>query len=171
MADFSPEQQRTIAAIVRQLLDAQPRVAGPPGPVGPQGPQGDPGLDGGNANGSSGNKWNPAELGFFDPHYDGKSLASGASSIDNTSKDTFFRDVHHFITRAREMAITKGGQLVRDNLWLSLRGTALEWWTGELSDAERRMARMTRLVKRNYPNGSHCCTAASNSLAAWLWIA
>lgn len=140
MEDFTPEQQRTIAAIVSQVLDARPL---PPGPAGPPGPVGPPGLDGNNNTGGSNNKWNPAELGFFDPHYDGKSLASGASPIDNTSKDTYFRDVHHFITRAKEMATTKGGQLVRDNLWLSLRGTALEWWTGELSDAERRMARMT----------------------------
>ena len=33
----------------------------------------------------------------------------------------------------------KTAEMVRENLWLNLQGTALSWWTGQLSDTERRI--------------------------------
>ncbi|KAL8798875.1 MAG: hypothetical protein Q9200_007677 [Gallowayella weberi] len=56
--------------------------------------------------------------------------------------DTIFRDVHLFIERAKELVDLKGADMVRENLWLSLRGTALEWWTGEMSETEKRLAKL-----------------------------
>ena len=32
-------------------------------------------------------------------------------------------------------------ELVRDNLWLNLKGDIIDWWDGELSDPERRLRR------------------------------
>lgn len=84
-------------------------------------------------------RWNANELGFFDSHYDGKTVHSGAPPIEYTGKDTYFRDIHLFLDRAKQFMPAKGAETVRDNLWLSLRGTALSWWTSELSDTERRI--------------------------------
>ncbi|KAL8636664.1 MAG: hypothetical protein Q9228_005964, partial [Teloschistes exilis] len=64
---------------------------------------GDDGNDGRDAvRGNGSPQWNAADLGFFDPNYDGKS-ASTASPIEHAGKDTFFRDVHLFIERAKDL--------------------------------------------------------------------
>ena len=84
-------------------------------------------------------KWMANDLGFFDPNYDDKTVHT-AAAIEHAGKDTFFRDVHLFLDRAKQLGATKGFKAVRDNLWLSLRGNALSWWTSELSDDQRRLA-------------------------------
>ena len=63
--------------------------------------------------------------------------------MKHADKNTYFRNIHLFITRAKEMTITKDDQVVRDNLWMSFRDIALKWWIDELSNIERRMTRMT----------------------------
>lgn len=70
-------------------------------------------------------RWNANELGFFDPHYNDKTVHSGAPPIEHAGKDTYFRDIHLFLDRAKQFVPTKGTEMIRDNLWLSLRGTAL----------------------------------------------
>ena len=87
-------------------------------------------------------KWNSVDLNFFDFFYDDKSLASEANLIVNIDKNIYFRDVHLFIVRAKKMTFTKDEQLIRNNLWLNLRNTALKWWTNELSNVERRLTKM-----------------------------
>ena len=83
-------------------------------------------------------RWMANDLGFFDPNYDDKTIHT-AASIEHAGKDTFFRDVHLFVDRATQLSATKSFKVVRDNLWLSLRGSAISWYTSELSDAERRL--------------------------------
>lgn len=129
----------TAAAAVAQYVRENPSQQGPPGPPGSTGPTGNDGLNAG-ANGGQ-PRWNPGDLGFFDPNYDGKSVSTG-SPIEHTGKETYFRDVHLFVERANDLAATKGAALVRENLWMSLRGTALEWWTAELSATEKRITRL-----------------------------
>lgn len=142
MAAFTQDQQNMIAQIVNQVIQAQAQnLRGQPGPPGEPGPQGLPGPPGDGAN--AGSKWNARDLGFFNPRYDDKTLASGGAPIEHVGSDTYFRDIHLFITHAKQLVITKGGQLVRDNLWLNLKGDALDWWDGELSPQERRLARMS----------------------------
>ncbi len=85
------------------------------------------------------NRWNAREIGFYDPHYDGKTVHT-AAPIEHADKDTYFCDIHLFLDRAKRFLPTKGAGMVRENLWLNLRGTALSWWTSELSDTERRIA-------------------------------
>ena len=135
--------------IVNTVNTAVGNLTLPPGPQGQQGPAGNDGQDGRdgidgrdgtNAAGGSGGppRWNPGELGFFDPNYDGKSVSTG-SAIEHAGKETYFRDVHLFIDRAKDIAAIKEAKTVRENLWMSLRGTALEWWTAEMSPAEKRL--------------------------------
>ena len=132
--------------IVNTVNTAVGNLTLPPGPQGPAGNDGQDGRDGingrdgTNAAGGSGGppRWNPGELGFFDPNYDGKSVSTG-SAIEHAGKETYFRDVHLFIDRAKDIAAIKEAKTVRENLWMSLRGTALEWWTAEMSPAEKRL--------------------------------
>ena len=92
-------------------------------------------------------RWIPGEVGFFDPMYDGKSVSSGAPALEHTGKDTYFRNVHLFIERADEHVSLKGEEVVKNNLWTCLRGTALEWWTGELSEVEHRITKLGDGIK------------------------
>ena len=103
------------------------------GPQGERGERGEPGPPG---NGSE--RWNPGEIGFFDPMYDGKSVITG-NPIEHTGKDTYFRDVHLFIERIKDMAAIKSAEMVRNNLYTCLRGTALAWYTGVLTDDQKRL--------------------------------
>lgn len=75
-------------------------------------------------------RWMANALGFFDPNYDDKTVHT-APAIEHAGKDTFFRDIHLFIDRATQLSATQSFKLVRDNLWLSLRGSAISWYTSE----------------------------------------
>ncbi len=48
------------------------------------------------------------------------------------NKDVYYRNVHLFIKRVLNIAITKGVDLVRTNLNTCLRDIALIWYTIEL---------------------------------------
>ena len=86
-------------------------------------------------------RWVSSELGFFDPNYDEKSISTG-NAIEHDGTKTYFRDVHLFVQRAKEMVITKGAAVVRNNLWMCLQGEALEWWHSELDDDKREMTKL-----------------------------
>ena len=145
MADQIPMTADQLRAFITDTVNAAvanlnpnfgPPNHGPPNPGTPPGPP-----ENGNLPGHTDrNKWNAGDVGFYDPNYEGKSVGS-ASPIEHTGKETYFRDVHLFIERAKELAAVKGGEMVRNNLWTCLRGTALEWWTAEVSDAEKRLSK------------------------------
>lgn len=131
---FTQQQWTALQGLLRSI----PGQPGPPGPPGNPGPAGTNGTDAtGTASGQP--RWNPGDLGFFDPNYDSKSTSMG-SPIEHAGKETYFRDIHLFVERAKDLAVIKGS-MVRENLWTCLRGTALEWWTAELSDAEKRLTK------------------------------
>ena len=102
-----------------------------PGPPGPPGPAGTPGrnrttvVTTGDVNST---RWNPSEMGFFDPMYDNKSVNTG-SAIEHVGKNIYFRDVQFFIERVKKISLIKPVDFVRVNLWMNFRGTAFEWWT------------------------------------------
>ena len=145
MIDFIVKQQRIIAVIVREAIQTISRERDDDDDDAESFDSSDSLGPSGQSDDNIGNniKWNFANLGFFDSYYDDKSLASETNSIVNTDKDTYFRDVHLFIVRAKEMTLTRDEQLVKNNLWFSLKNTALKWWTDELFDVERRMTKMT----------------------------
>ena len=112
-------------------------VPGPPGPPGEPGPPGIPGQDAVNGNGNS-NRLQGSDVGFFDPFYNGKS-SDTAVGMEHSGKETYFRDVTMFIDRIKDVARVKGVELVRNNLQIYLRGEALEWYTCQLTDNEKRL--------------------------------
>ena len=77
-------------------------------------------------------------MGFFDFNYNDKTIYI-AALIEHTDKNIYFRNIHLFLDRAKQFILIKEAELVRENLWLSLRDIALSWWTSELFDIERRI--------------------------------
>ena len=79
------------------------------------------------------NRWNAAEIEFFDLHYDDK-IATTVSTIEHVDKNIYFRDVHVFIKRVKNMTTIKSAEMMRKNLYFCLRNVALEWYTFILSE-------------------------------------
>ena len=133
---FSQQQWNALQRLMRQSAAA---AAGPPGPPGPPGPAG-PAAANNAGNGYTGT-WNPQEVGYFDPFYDNKTVVTGGP-IEHAGKDTYFRDVHIFIDRIKDMAIVKGEKLVRDNLYTCFKGKALHWYSSILSPEQKRLVKL-----------------------------
>ena len=138
---FSQQQWNALERLISRIPAVQGQQ-GEQGPVGPEGPTG-PQAESSSSNNGNNERWNPADLGYFDPHLD-KSYGEG--EIVTVGKDIYYRSVILFIERVRDLATIKTDTLVRTNLNTSLRGAALKWYTAELSNLER-----TGL--RNDPNG------------------
>ena len=69
-------------------------------------------------------RWNAADIDFFDSLYDDK-FASIDNVIEHSKKDIYFRNVHVFIERIKDMSQIKSEAIVRNNLYTCLRKTAL----------------------------------------------
>lgn len=132
---FTEAQLAELRAMMAEFRAGMP--AGPSGPPGPQGEQGEPGPAGVGGNGG-GDRFNSDDVGYFDPFYEGKSLDT-APAIEHTGKSTFFRDIHVFIDRVKDVARAKGEELLRQNLQICLRGGALAWYTTELTENDKRL--------------------------------
>jgi hypothetical protein len=115
------EIQRMINEAVAAAMAAVSR--GTPDPTGPQGSPGNNG-DAVPINGYGNSRWNAVDIEFFDPNYDGKSAVTEKTVI-HSRKDTYYRDVHVFVERVKEMTIVLEAKKVRKNLPSCLRGTAL----------------------------------------------
>ena len=134
---FSQQQFLAIQTMIQGAVRGV--ASGPPAPAGPQRPQGTPAPPATNG-GSSSDRWNPQEVGFFDPYYDDKTVATGGA-ITHAGKDTYYRDVHSFVDRIKDMATVKDAKLVRENLWTCLRGRAIKWWQSILTEDQKRLVK------------------------------
>lgn len=83
--------------------------------------------------------WNSSDVEYFDSRYDDR-FVSTESALKHMSKNMYFRNIHLFLERAKEMMILKTDELIWINLWLSLREDALEWWY-TLDDIEKRIVK------------------------------
>ena len=92
-------------------------------------------------------QWYAADLGFFDPKYDNKTITLG-EAMEHAGKDIIFRDVHLFIERARDIAAVWGDKIVRQNLSTCLKGIALTWYTAELISDQKRLLRMGESIDK-----------------------
>ena len=115
---FSEAQLAELRAMIAEFR----AMPGPPGPPEDPGPQGEPGPAGNDTGGTE--RFNPDDVGYFDPFYENKSIDT-APAIEHTDKSTFFRDIHVFIDRVKDVARAKSDTLLRQNLQIYLRGSAL----------------------------------------------
>ena len=79
--------------------------------------------------------------------YDDK-FVRNETVFEHIGKKTYFRDVHLFIKRARDIVAIKNIEIIRENLWMSLRGIALKWWTIKLFVIEKRIIRLKNDVEK-----------------------
>ena len=135
--------QNAANAVVAAYQNANPQQ---PGPRGPPGLPGDPGRDrrdeNNNGNGHGSSKWNPADIGFFNPFHDNKTMEQGSAPIEYVNKDKYFRDVNLFVDHARDFVDIKGEEQMRTNLWTCLTGRAMNWWIGELGEDGKRLVKL-----------------------------
>lgn len=79
-------------------------------------------------------RWKQADLGYFDPQLDEK--AHGPSNVVFAGKNVYYRNIVLFVQCIQNLITFKGTALVRNNIFTSLRGFALEWYTSELDNQE-----------------------------------
>ena len=80
-------------------------------------------------------RWNQVDLDYFDPHLDDKT--HGAREVVSVEKDVYYWNVVLFTQRIQNLVTFKGATLVKNNIATSLHGSALEWYTSELSNFDR----------------------------------
>ena len=80
-------------------------------------------------------RWNQANLGYFDPHLDTK--AHGEGEVVSVGKDVYYRNVVLFMQHIQNLVTFKGAALMKANIPISLRGSALKWYTSELAEFGR----------------------------------
>ena len=143
---FSEEQLGQIREMIRAIVNKlRPVVPGYQGGGIPGGTP--PGGHSGGGNDALGPlmqprlpHFNPGDIGFYDPFYDGKS-SNTAPALEHAGKYIYFRDMHVFVDRLKDVTQTMDPQVLRENLQLCLRGTALEWYIVEISDMEKRLVK------------------------------
>ena len=89
-------------------------------------------------NDTTSSKWNASEIELFDSNFDGKSVIT-KSAIEHSEKNTYYRNVHVFVERFRQMIIILESELMRRNLSFCLCEIALNWHTVELTNDNRRL--------------------------------
>lgn len=152
---FSAAQESRLQILIAEAVAAALRASaprsepppgppGPPGPAGPPGPQGPQGISSAPASiamssaaSTSSTTWKTEDLGYFHPDLPDRD----ESAVRTVSNQTHYRDVLVFLDRLRDLVTLKGEDVVRANIHASLRGSALAWYTSELSEFERQSVR------------------------------
>ena len=98
-------------------------------------------------------RWNQANLGYFDPHLD---RAHGKGEIVLVGKDVYYRNVVLFVQRLQSLVTFRGTALVKANIATLLRGSALEWYSSELSNFDCNALNNDPSVKSWVNTLSHC---------------
>jgi hypothetical protein len=86
-------------------------------------------------------RWNATDLKFFDSAYEEKIIAT-AKSIQHADKNTYFRDVHLFIDRAKDIVLIKDHDTVRNNLYICFREQVMMWYTTEMTNEEKELIKI-----------------------------
>ncbi len=131
------------------LLRESPSATPPPDPD--AAPKALPGAD--SLSKVSTERWNQADLGYFDPHLD---RAHGEGEVVLVGKDVYYRNVVLFVQHLQSLVTFKKAALVKANVATSLRGSTLEWYTSELSDFDRDALNNNPRVKSWINTLSHC---------------
>lgn len=76
------------------------------------------------SNANNDNKWNFSKINFFDSLYNDKSSLIN-NVIKYASKNTYFRDVHVFIERIKNIIQIKNDELIHNNFYICLKNMIL----------------------------------------------
>lgn len=130
---FHAQTEDVVNAALNQLdTQGRPGPQGPARPRGQPGPQGEPGIPGEALTLTTSNLHLKADdVGYFDPG------AKGTEPVVFISHYTYYHDVYTFVDRLRDMVHLKGEDTIQAYAAACLKGTALEWYTSELTDFEK----------------------------------
>lgn len=112
------------------LLGDSPSATPPPNPD--AAPKPHPATD--SVPRASTERWNQADLGYFDPYLH---RARGEGKMVSVGKDVYFRNVVLFVQRLQSLVTFQGAAFVKANIATSLRGSVLEWYISELNHFNR----------------------------------
>ena len=83
-------------------------------------------------------RFNPDNVDYFDSFYESKFIDT-IFAIEHINKSTFFRDIHVFVDRVKNVIRVKSDTLLRQNLQICLRDFALIWFITELIENDKRL--------------------------------
>ncbi len=83
-------------------------------------------------------RWNSSDIDFFDSHLEKKSFFI-EKAIFHVKKNIYYRNVHVFGKKIKEMIIVLDFEIIRKNLLSCLRDIVLIWHIFELFDVSRRI--------------------------------
>ena len=63
--------------------------------------------------------YNSMNLKFFNSNYDNK-LINNDETIEHHKKNTYFKNVHLFVNKIKNMTNSRDSQFIKDNLWFNL---------------------------------------------------
>ncbi len=89
-------------------------------------------------------RWVIANLKFFDSAYDDKVLTT-ADSMQHIDKNTYFKNVHLFIDRIKDIVVIKDVDTMRNNLYSCLRDIVMIWYCDEEKMQSHEMIRKRRM--------------------------
>ena len=92
-------------------------------------------------------KWNAQKTDFFDSWYEEKNAIID-NSIEHSNKNTYFRNVHLYIERIKDMTILKDADVIRANLYSCMREHALRWYTEVVNDDQKRLIKLEEDVEK-----------------------
>ena len=82
--------------------------------------------------------WNFDDIKFFDSNYEKKSAAI-EKILTHSKKDIYYKNVHVFVEKIKEMIIIFDVEQIRRNLFFCLKDTIFMWHTIELLNITRRI--------------------------------
>jgi hypothetical protein len=85
-------------------------------------------------------RWIAVDLEFFDSIYD-EQFTITTDSMQHVDKNIYFRNVHFFIDRVKNIAVIKEIETVRNNLYTCLRDTVMIWYTAELFEKAKELVK------------------------------
>lgn len=98
-------------------------------------------------------RWNQANLGYFDPYLD---RVYGKGEIVSVRKNIYYRNMVLFVQRLQSLVTFWAAALMKANIVISLQCSTLEWYTSELSDFDRDALNNNSGVKSWINTFSHC---------------
>ena len=91
------------------------------------------------------------EFWFF---YDQKTTVIGGF-MENAGKTLYFRDIHMFVNRVKNLTIIKKDKVARDNLYICFKSKTFYWWNSVFSPKQKRLIKYKEKIEKWECHGSN----------------
>ena len=76
-------------------------------------------------------QWNSVDIEFFDFYFNDKTITT-VFVIKHSEKSIYFKNIHFFLEKCSDIAITKDEQFIKNNLFTCFRELTLQWYISEM---------------------------------------